>query len=320
MIIAIVNPAACQQRGTEIANALLTAAPRLRLVMSDQPADVDTVVAMASAAPPELLIVVGGDGTLLNLLTRFERAGAWDAVPPVLVLPAGHINTTARALVGARKPAALADRILRAWGRGVRRLRRVPVQRVEIDGEIARVGITVSVGAAARTHEDYDRALRPGPLGVAEVLARFAVQQLPRSRFRSLGDRVTLDGSPVPLPRVTGGVLSPLPGFFIGVRPFRGVRAVSAEGIHVALSGMGAKATQASLPAIIRGRRPPGANLYFGCHHEMAWTTGVSPDVLAIDGEVVPLAPRSRVRVAQHGYVRLLVWRSMPLSSSEPTA
>ena len=314
MIIAIVNPAACQQRGPEIANALLGAAPRLRLVMSDQPQDVDAVVAMVRQEAPELLVVVGGDGTLLNILTRFERAGAWAHVPPLLVLPAGHINTTATALVGARGPAALAARILRAWGRGVRRLRRVPVQRLEVGGRTERVGVTISVGAAARTHEDYDRALLQGPLGIAEVLARFAVQQLPRDRFRPLGGRVLVDSEPVPLPRVTAGVLSPLPGFFVGVRPFRGVRAVSSEGIHVALSGLGATATQASLPAIVRGHRPPGVNLYFGRHHELAWTSDYRPDIVAIDGELVAITPRTHVRISQHGHVRLLVWRSMPRS------
>ncbi len=314
MIIAIVNPAACQQRGPEIANALLGAAPRLRLVMSDQPADVDAVIAAVKLAPPELMVVVGGDGTLLNILTRFERANAWQHVPPLLVLPAGHINTTARALVGGRRPAVLGDTILRAWGRGVRRLRRVPVQRLEVDGHTRRVGVTVSIGAAARTHEDYDRAMRPGPLGIVEVLARFAVQQLPRGRFRALGDVVLLDGEPVPLPRVTAGVLSPLPGFFVGVRPFRGVRAVASEGIHVALSGLGATATQASLPAIMRGHRPPGANLYFGRHHEMTWRSGERSDIVAVDGEIVSVPPRTSVRVTQHGHVRFLVWRSMPRS------
>ncbi len=310
MIVALLNPAACRNRAHDVASALMSAAPRLRLVMSDHPDDVDALVRQPDT--PELLVVVGGDGTLSHLLTRFHALDAWDRIPPLLVLPAGDMNTTARALVGVGDPAVLAERVLRSWGRGVRRLRQVPA--LMLHGTVERVGMTVSLGAVARTHEDYAGALKQGPLGAAEVLLRFGLQRLPSGRFRPLGPGFRVDGEQVAIPRVTAGVISPLPGFFGLVRPFPKVRTVSADGAYVALSGLGALATQASLPAIIRGHLPAGAQMYYGQHHTFDWVAGARTDLVAVDGEIIPVPAGAPVRVTQRGHVRLLVWKSMPAS------
>lgn len=312
MIVALINPSACRSRGAEIAHAVAQSAPRIRLVVSDSEADVDELVASLIEDNAELLVLAGGDGTLLSLLTRFDAAGRLDQVPPLLVLPAGEMNTTARALVGLRKPEWLAPRILHAWTRGVRRLHRMPVLRLQVEGQPDRVGVTVSIGAVARIHRDYERSDRSGPPAVAELLLRFGLQQLTGEHFVRIDGPIHIDGQPAALPSMTAGVLSPLPGFFVGMRPFPGVRRVASDGFHVTLSDLGAYATQASLLAILRGHMPAGARLHYGHHRELSWQGTGRGDVVAIDGEMVPVAPGATVRVQQAGHVRILVWRSMP--------
>ncbi len=320
MIVALINPSACRTHGAEIAHALAGSSPRMRLVVSDSEDDVDALIRSMESHAIELLVVVGGDGTLLNLLTRLDAAGRLDKAPPLLVLPAGDINTTARALVGLRRPEALAPRILHAWTRGVRRLHRMPVLRLSVEGEPDRVGVTVTLGAVARTHRDYEESERAGPPAVAELLLRLALQKLTGERFRRVRGPFELDDGFLDMPAITAGILSPLPGFAVGIRPFPGIRAVSRDGFHASLSNLGAYATQASMLAMLRGYMPPGPRIHYGLHRRLAWIGDEREDVVAIDGEAVVVAPKAQVRVEQAGHVRIVVWRAMPTSRPVPEA
>jgi diacylglycerol kinase family enzyme len=312
MIVALINPSACRTRGAEMAHVLAGSSPRIRLIVSDSATDVDTLIRGIDHDRTELLILAGGDGTLLNLLTRFDAADRLGDVPPLVVLPCGDMNTTARALVGLRRPEVLAPRIVHAWTRGVRRLHRLPVLRLSVEDQPTRVGLTVSLGAVARAHQDYEACRFKGPQGIVEVLCKFALQQIPSEHFRAIGGPLEIDGQPTDLSQVTAGVLSPLPGFFVGVRPFPRVRTVAHDGFYSAFSGLGAYATQASLMAIVRGRMPRGAKMRYGTHHEVVWRNGDKADHVAIDGELVALKPHAKVTVEQAGHVRMLVWRTMP--------
>ena len=314
MIVALINPSACRSHGAEIAHALAGSSPRMRLVISDSDDDVDELVRTTLVQRTELLVVVGGDGTLLNLLTRFDAVGQLAAVPPLLVLPAGDMNTTAKALVGQRRPEVLGPRILHAWTRGVRRLHRMPILRLAIEGQPDRVGVTVSLGAVARTHRDYEESARKGPPAITELLLKLALQQLASERFRRIPGPFELDDGFLDLPSISAGLLSPLPGFFVGIRPFPGVRTVCRDGFHATFSDLGAYATQASMIALVRGHMPAGARIHHGLHRRLAWTSDESEDVVAIDGEMVTVPPRTRVVIEQTGHVRIVVWRAMPVS------
>lgn len=314
MIVALINPSACRSHGAEIAHALAGSSPRMRLVISDSEDDVDSLIATMATQRTELLVVAGGDGTLLNLLTRFHAAGRLAAIPPLLVLPAGDINTTAKALVGQRRPEVLGPRILHAWTRGVRRLHRMPVLRLAIDGQPDRVGVSISLGAVARTHRDYEESVRKGAPAVAELLMKLALQQLAGERFRRIPGPFELDDGFLELESISAGIVSPLPGFFVGIRPFPGVRTVSRDGFHATFSDLGAYATQASMIALVRGHMPAGARVHHGLHHRLAWMSDESEDVVAIDGEMVIVPPRTRVLIEQTGHVRIVVWRAMPVT------
>lgn len=312
MLVGIINPAAGHKPASELAHVLATSSPRLRLVMSDRPDDIADLVS-ALQAGAQLVVIAGGDGTVCNLLTRIDRAGLLADLPPLLVLPAGRVNTIASALVGARKPAVLAQRILHAWTRGVRRVKRVPVLRVRIDGLPDHLGFTASIGAVARIHADYRHAMVQGPVGIAEILARLALFRLPSERYAPISGPFQLEPGPLKLPALTFGMLSPLPSFFHFVRPFPGVLTVAqGDGVNMVLANMGPLATQAVLPGLIRGLLGPHPLVQYGNATRLSWVNGDRADMVVLDGEELAVAPGARVDVHVAGHVRMLVWKDLP--------
>lgn len=313
MLVGLINPAAGRVPAVDLAHVLASASPRLRLLVSDHPGDVDDLVENIRREGAELLVIAGGDGTACHLMTRFDAAGALDALPPLLVLPAGRINTIASALVGSRRPGQLAQRILHAWTRGVRRLQRMPVLRVRVDGRPDHIGVTASIGAVARVHADYRRGLLRGGTGVAELLARFAMQRLPADRFAPIHGPFDLEPGPLPLPVLTAGLLSSLPSFFGVVRPFPDTYAVASHGVYTALSSLGPLASQAALLGMVRGYLGRHPHLHFGRHTRLAWRNGERPDLVVLDGEEIDVAPHAQVDIHVAARVRMLVWRELPL-------
>ena len=216
-------------------------------------------------------------------------------------------------MVGRTSPTHLAQRILLAWTRGVRRVRRVPVQRLRIDGETRRVGLTASIGAAARLHADYRAEPWSGMAGMAMVLGRLALQQLPSHRFAPLNAPCLLEPEPLTLPQVTAGLLSPLPEFLGFARPFPGIEAISQHGLWTALTSWGPLGLQAALPAIVRGHLK-APQLQFGESTRMSWRNGDRPDIVVLDGEEVDVPPGSEVELTVAERVRMVVWREVPLA------
>jgi hypothetical protein len=313
MLVGLINPSAGQAPAVHLAHVLASASLRLRLFMSDRPDDIDALAATLRTAGAELLVVAGGDGTLTNLLTRFDAQGGLDDLPPLLVLPAGRVNTVAGALVGSRRPAVLAQRILLAWTRGVRRLQRVPVLRVTVDGKAQRVGLNAMVGAFARLHQDYRAGHLHGIAGLAELLARIALRRIPADRFVPLPGPFLREPVPLDLPFLTAGLLSPLPGYFGLARPFPGVRAVAQDGFHSLFTSLGPVAAQAALPGMIRGHKPPGDFVRYGETTRFGWRNGDRRDVVVVDGEDVHVPAGAQVAIGVAARVRMLVWRDMPL-------
>lgn len=316
MLVGLINPAAGRDAAVDLAHVLASASPRLRLFLSDRPDDTAALVETLRVAGTELLVIAGGDGTVQNILTQFDAAGALAAVPPILVLPAGRVNTVASALVGSRRPAQLAQRILHAWTRGVRRLQRMPVLRLRVEGQPDRVGVTCSIGAIARIHADYRQGLTHGGAGIAETMTRLAMLRLPASRFAPIAGPFDLRPGPMSIPVVTAGVLSPLPGFFGVVRPFPGIRSVAQTGFHTSMSALGPLASQTSMLGILRGYLNDNPHMQHGEHTYFSWRNGSAPDLVVLDGEEILVAPHALVVVEVAALVRMLVWRDMPVPSA----
>ncbi len=312
MFAALLNPQAGNAQAADLRDAFAAAGPRLRLTVAEHPDAIDALVADLQQHPVELLFVAGGDGTVSQLVTRFARAGQLDAMPPLLVLPVGRMHTIASALTGTDNPAKMLPRILYSWGKGVRRIRRVPVLRARIGDLPEAWGLTASLGVPGRLHRDIRAQKLGAHVGLAGLLGRVAMQPLGPERFEAIVGPFESEPEQLTLPGFTAGVMSALPGFFGMVNPFPGVTGLSQTGVHAVFSELGPMATQASLPGLLLGRMGP-PHVWHGELTRLAWRNGDLADVVVLDGEDLPVAPQARVELEAAARVRLVVWRDLPL-------
>ncbi len=316
MLAALLNPQAGNAQAVDLREALAAAGARLRLTVAEHPDAIDRMVVDLAANPAELLIIAGGDGTVSQVLTRFARAGQLDALPPLLMLPVGRLHTIASALTGSENPATMLTRILYSWGKGVRRIRRVPVLRAQIGDLPEAWGLTASLGAPGRLHRDIRAQKLGAHMGLAGLLAKVAVQPFEPERFEAIVGPFDAEPEPLTLPGFTAGVMSALPGFFGMVSPFPGVDGVAVHGVHAVFSELGPMATQASLPGLLLGRMGP-PHVWHGELTKLAWRNGAVPDVVVLEGEDLPVAPFAPVSIEVGARVRVVVWRDLPLPAAD---
>ncbi len=312
MFAALLNPQAAHTHTLDLRAALEAAGPRMRLTIAHHPDMIDDLIADLQANPVELLFVVGGDGTVTQLLTRAARAGFLEGLPPILVLPVGRLHTIASVVTGTENPAKMFSHMLFSWGKGVRRIRRVPVIRAKIGDLPEAWGLTASLGAPGRLHRDIRAQKLGAQMGLAGLLAKVAVQPFELDRFEAVVGPFEAEPEPLTLPGFTAGVMSALPSFFGMVAPFPGVDGLATHGVHAVFSELGPMATQASLPGLLLGRMGL-PHVWHGSLTRLAWRNGDVPDVVVLDGEDLIVAPRAQVELSVGARVRFVVWRDLPL-------
>ncbi len=137
------------------------------------PEELDRAVERFRAARVDVLGVNGGDGTGHYVFTAFARAYGEEALPPLLLLRGGAMNTVAHGH-GIR---GRADRILRdvlARRRDGFPLRTAArdLLRMSADGAAPRYGFIFGTGAIVAFLEAYYRTGRPSPATAALLVAR----------------------------------------------------------------------------------------------------------------------------------------------------
>jgi len=204
--------------------------PQVELLVPQGLDALDAHAAHLRANPPQVIGLVGGDGTLSRTLTALVRAPSSQPLPPIALLGGGTMNTIARSVGAAGRPQHLA-RGLRAHLEGSRPL--VPVVRhlLQVDGE--RMGFLFGNGLFARYIEAYEEG-QPGPVRAAWVLLRAVLSALvggafarrltaPMQATLSVDGRVLREG---PLLVAAAGTIDQVG---LGFRPFTGaVRQVGA--------------------------------------------------------------------------------------------
>jgi len=189
----IANPRSGKGRGASAAEAavaaLRTAGAELEVHMGASAADTRRLVGVALAGHPDAIVVVGGDGTVSEILPELTAT----QVPMVLV-PAGTGNDVARALgLPRRDPAGAALLAMH----GVRR--RIDVGEIEADGRITPFLTVAALGFDAKVSDRTNRLRWPhgAPRYYLALLIELA-------RLRPMLFTLSIDAEP---PRIAPGTL-----------------------------------------------------------------------------------------------------------------
>ncbi|WP_406398636.1 diacylglycerol kinase family protein [Streptomyces sp. NBC_00879] len=162
-VAAVVNPAAGSDGDRLVATLEAVGTAEVRTVRTTAPGDAADIAykLAADAAPPDLIVGVGGDGTIFEVATGLYRAGDSGAapVPPLLVAPGGTGNSVYRGLWNDEPWETVAERALR----GNATARTIDLARVEQNDQIVVLGSGSGLFAAtllaARNRPEKGREL-----------------------------------------------------------------------------------------------------------------------------------------------------------------
>jgi diacylglycerol kinase family enzyme len=148
------------------------AAGRCRVHVTGRLDELDAVAREIARRGSDLVLLAGGDGSLMAGVSALCRYCGDDALPTISPVPAGTVATVARNWGIAGKPVDILGRML---GRP-RRLARRPSLRVHAaatggEGE-TRTGFIVGTGLVARFFQVYYEHGAPGYAGSARIVAR----------------------------------------------------------------------------------------------------------------------------------------------------
>ncbi len=174
----------------------------------------DDMTVEIAAAPPHVIAIHGGDGTLhktlSSLLKAFMARGV--TLPPIAILPGGTMNVVASSLNLLGRPEAILARLMmaaRAADAGVAPDQALPtLARHCLKVEDA-YGFVFGNGLMANFLEEYYAKETYGPARALFILGRVFVSGLVGGDFatrivRPFEGAVAIDGAPLPYQRLTG--------------------------------------------------------------------------------------------------------------------
>lgn len=255
------------------------------------PAAMAEAAAEWRAEPPDLIVIMGGDGTLQGVLTSLLQE-PHGAIPDLLVIPAGTTNMTAADL-GARYKPERALRLLAAWldggGRAPVTAER-PVLCIEAGPASGQqFGLFFGTGAILNGVRYYHQQIRPsgvhGVVGPALAFGRMLLSLL-RNKPTPL-----LPPMPAALQMTDACrdgdwllvLASTLNRLLIGCRPYWGTEQAP---LHVTAVAYGPRRLARVLPSLLSGRGAGTARErdgYFSHNLETFSLTG--PTDFILDGE-----------------------------------
>lgn len=280
--------------------ARLAAYPKVAHHVTHSPQEARTLITELAAAPPDVVVINGGDGTVAATLGLMLAHWPEGTLPLVVVLPGGTANMTAGDIGIASSPARALRRLCRWLDRGAPlegEIRSRHIMRVEgaPDGAV-RHGMFLGTGAIMQAtqfaHDKVHSRGLGGEISLGVILIRAVwglVRQDPRF-YQPTQVRldITRPGA-APIARESAPMLilvaSTLERLFLGIRPFW----ASGPGIIglTAIRGGAAHFPRAIL-SVLRGRpnrlaRPEtGYESFRGARIEMRFD-----GALNLDGELV---------------------------------
>ena len=253
----------------------------------------------------ELLGVCGGDGTLARTLTALVRAYGSDALPCILPLRAGTMNTVARAM---GCPAWQPERMLAEVVAGSRRgtpLALTEHQLLAING--SQFGFMIGAGVPVEFLRRYYALEQRGGLGAARLLVTLGSSALAGGRagqalFRPLPARLTHDGTAAAFTAYSVVYASTIEDIGLGFRPTYRAREQGGR-FHVFAGAIGAREFVRRLPAIRLGR-PTGSPRVLDTLAGRLCVEFREPTLYMVDGDI--MEPTARLDVALGPVVRVI--------------
>jgi diacylglycerol kinase (ATP) len=198
----------------------------------------------------DLLVLVGGDGTVGGTLTELLERWPADTRPAVALAPGGTVNTIARSLGARGGPEAVVRAIIGSEGH---RESRRPLIRVTSDSGETRSGMIFVMGAAVRFLQLYYRDSPLGVRGAASTAGRILGSALvggglAHSVFDAAPASIDVDGAPLDLERFTVLGASSVRHVGLGFQPFHSAGTDPLR-FHFLVSDAGASRLCLELPA-----------------------------------------------------------------------
>ena len=174
----IINPTARGHQRTPQAVERMRALARGRCRVHVTPTleQLDEVATVIASRGSELVMLSGGDGTLMAGVSALARHCGAMALPPIAPLPGGTAGTVARNWGMAGSPVVRLRRML-AGGRRLVARPSLLIRSVTATGaEERRVGFIVGTGLVAQFFDLYYQRGAPGYLGAARIVSRVFVE------------------------------------------------------------------------------------------------------------------------------------------------
>lgn len=296
-IAVIVNPhARLVRRSAALAPALRAEAEGLASVHTTESLDeLDAVCRDLHAAETELVVIAGGDGSLMAGVTALSRAYGRDALPAVAPIGGGTVATIARNWGVVPVPVPALRRLLRRPRRCTLR----PSLEVTAAGEAPRIGFIVGTGLVASFFDEYYRRDAPGYQGAAKMVARIFAESFvggPLARAVLEPMPCTLEAEGERLPQEAWSLIcaAAVPNLGIGMRvTYRAGE--DPERVHLVASPLDPRQLGPRAPLVFAGRTIGGQ----GHVDRLVSSFGVGFDGggrYVLDGELLE-TPRVRVGV-----------------------
>jgi diacylglycerol kinase family enzyme len=270
-------------------------------------AHLDDVAAECRDQDLDVLGVCGGDGTLARTLTALVRVYGSDALPRILPLRAGTMNTVARAMGCSKwQPERMLAEIVAEYRSG-RALDETEHQLLQINGDT--FGFMVGAGVPVGFLRLYYEEPEPGGRATVRVLSRLigsvaSGTALARGVFTPMAATVTCDGVPIPFANYSVIYASSIEDIGFGFRPT--YRARERRGaFHVFAGPIAAGEFVRCLPAIRRGK-PTGSPRVHDALAAHARVEFRQPTFYMVDGEI--MEPATRLTI-EHGPVIQVIRR-----------
>lgn len=315
MRIAILNNLRAGRSATQVSRLLgfLRRHPEVLHVETDTAGAVPEALADLARQGIDLLVVNGGDGTLVQVLTELlEERPFGEPLPLVAPLRGGRTNMSARDVGAQRDPVKAMAALLRAAreGRLGERIVERPVLRVQHGRRDVVCGMFFGAGLIHRAVSLSHRVFPHGQQGVAgSTLLTGGL--IAKSLLRGANGivqpdkvQVLLDQEPVPDGEFTLLIASTLKRLFAGMRPFLGD-----EPAPVRFTGLapGAHRLARAVPGILRGRRAAWATPAHGYHSANAHRVVLRMDCgFTVDGELFAPEAGRVVSLSAHEGVRFV--------------